>query len=249
MTAIMWFRRDLRLRDNPALWAAAAEGPVLGLFCLEPALWRAAGPARRAWLAASLRALDDSMDGRLCIRMGRPDSVVPAMVREVGAESVHVSNDFAPHGRARDRAVVDALPEGVQGVATGSPYAVAPGEIRNGSGAPYKVFTPFSKAWRAHGWEDPTPAPRGVEWLQVEDDKRVAAMLDKALAEAPEGMPTAGEDAARRRAASFLERDVDDYADTRNDPAADRTSRLSAYPQARRGPPSSAPRRDRRPPH
>ena len=229
MTAIMWFRRDLRLRDNPALRAAAADGPVLGLFCLEPALWRAAGPARRAWLAASLRALDDSMDGRLCLRMGRPESVVPAVVREVGAAGVHVSNDFAPHGRARDRAVVDALPEGVQGVATGSPYAVAPGGIRNGSGAPYKVFTPFSKAWRAHGWEDPAPAPRGVEWLHVEDDKRVAAMLDKALAEAPEGMPTAGEEAARRRLVSFLERDVDDYAETRNDPAADRTSRLSAY--------------------
>ena len=54
-------------------------------------------------------------------------------------------------------------------------------------------------------------------------------MLDRALREAPKGMPTPGEDAARRRFRSFLERDLDDYADGRDDPGADRTSRLSAY--------------------
>ena len=72
MTSIMWFRRDLRLRDHPALRAAAATGPVLGLFVLDPACWRSAGPARRAWLAASLRVLDESMGGRLCLRLGAP---------------------------------------------------------------------------------------------------------------------------------------------------------------------------------
>ncbi|MEO5653746.1 MAG: deoxyribodipyrimidine photo-lyase [Marmoricola sp.] len=229
MTSIMWFRRDLRLRDNPALRAAAADGPVLGLFCLDPALWRTAGPARRAWLAASLRALDASIDGRLCVRLGSPESVVPRLADDVGAGAVHVSNDFAPYGRARDVAVVDALPDGVRGVATGTPYAVMPGVVRNGSGAPYKVFTPFNKAWRTHGWDDPAPAPRGVQWLEVADDERVAAMLDEALSQAPDGMPTAGEDAARRRLSSFLDRDLDEYAEARNDPAADRTSRLSAY--------------------
>ena len=84
MTSIMWFRRDLRLRDNPALREAAGAGPVLGLFVLDPALWGNAGPARRAWLAANLRSLDDSMDGRLCIRIGPAPSVVPRMLGEVG---------------------------------------------------------------------------------------------------------------------------------------------------------------------
>ena len=114
-------------------------------------------------------------------------------------------------------------------MATGTPYAVAPGSVMNGSGNPYKVFTPFSKAWRAHGWDDPVPAPRNVEWLAADDDQRVAAMLDKALREAPEGMPTPGEDAALRRFRSFLDRDVDDYDEARDDPGADRTSRLSPY--------------------
>ncbi|MET0999667.1 MAG: deoxyribodipyrimidine photo-lyase [Marmoricola sp.] len=229
MTSIMWFRRDLRLRDNPALRAAAENGSVLALFVLDPALWKGAGPARRAWLAAGLRSLDESMGGRLCIRLGRPSTVVPRMAADLGADQVHVTNDFTPYARERDRAVVDALPDGVSGVATGTPYAVPPGTVHNGSGNAYKVFTPFSKAWRATGWDDPLPAPRSVDWIAADDDERVAAMLDKGLHEAPGSMPTAGEDAARRRLTSFLESDLTGYADLRDDPGADRTSRLSPY--------------------
>ena len=225
----MWFRRDLRLRDHPALRRAADHGEVLGLFVLDPALWAGAGPARRAWLAATLRSLDESMDGRLCVRVGTPASVVPLMAERVGADQVHVTNDFTPYGRARDRTVVGALPDDVEGVATGTPYAVAPGTVVNGSGSPYKVFTPYSKAWRSHGWDDPLPAPRTVAWVEYEDDQRVDAMLDKALRDAPDGMPTPGEDAAWRRFRAFLDRDVDGYDDLRNDPGADRTSRLSPY--------------------
>ena len=169
MTSIMWFRRDLRLRDHPALRAAADGGPVLGLFVIDPAVWRNAGPARRAWLAATLRSLDESIGGRLCVRMGRASSVVPRTADEVEAGQVHVTNDFTPHGRARDRAVVEALPGQVEGVATGTPYAVAPGTVTNGSGQPYKVFTPFSKAWRNVGWEAPVPAPRTVEWVGADE--------------------------------------------------------------------------------
>ncbi|WP_027861016.1 deoxyribodipyrimidine photo-lyase [Marmoricola sp. URHB0036] len=229
MTSIMWFRRDLRLRDHPALRRAADHGEVLGLFVLDPALWTGAGPARRAWLAATLRSLDESMGGRLCVRVGTPASLVPLMAERVGADQVHVTNDFTPYGRARDRAVVEALPDDVEGVATGTPYAVAPGTVVNGSGSPYKVFTPYSRAWRSHGWDDPLPAPRKVAWVESEDDQRVDAMLDKALRDAPDGMPTPGEDAAWRRFRAFLDRDVDGYDDLRNDPGADRTSRLSPY--------------------
>ncbi len=151
------------------------------------------------------------------------------MAREVAVEQVHVTREYTPYALARDRAVVDALPGNVEGVATGTPYAVPPGTVRNGSGNPYKVFTPFSKAWRAHGWEDAMPAPPHVDWVCFESDKRVAAMLDGALDEAPDGMPAPGEDAAARRWKAFLERDVDDYSEARDDPGADRTSRLSPY--------------------
>jgi deoxyribodipyrimidine photo-lyase len=226
----MWFRRDLRLRDHPALRAAADNGPVLGLFVLDPVLWGAAGNARRAWLAASLRALDESMDGRLCVRLGTPSSLVPRIAQEMGAEQVHVSNDFTPYGRARDRAVVDALPGNVEGVATGTPYAVPPGTVRNGSGEPYKVFTPFSKAWRAHGWPDPAPTPRELPLRHARNDADATAAVKDALA-APDlpDLPPAGEDAALRRWRAFRDEALAAYADDRNRPDLDGTSRLSPY--------------------
>ncbi len=145
------------------------------------------------------------------------------------ADQLHVTRDFTPYGHKRDHAVVDALPDGVEGIATGTPYAVAPGTIKNGSGDPYKVFTPYSRAWRAHGWDDPVRAPGKIDWVSAEGDKRVQKMLDKALQDAPDGMPKPGEDAARQRFEKFLERDLDEYDDQRDDPGADRTSRMSPY--------------------
>jgi deoxyribodipyrimidine photo-lyase len=229
MTSIMWFRRDLRLRDNPALREAAGAGHVLGVFVLDPALWDNAGPARRAWLAANLRSLDDSMGGRLCIRIGSAPTVVPALVDEVSAAQLHVARDLTPYAKDRDHAVIKALPDEVEAVATGTPYAVAPGVIKNGSGSPYKVFTPYSKAWRAHGWEDPIRAPANIDWVSADSDERVTAMVDEALRHAPEGMPAPGEDAAKRRFNRFVEHDLAGYADHRDDPGADRTSRMSPY--------------------
>ncbi|WP_426243060.1 cryptochrome/photolyase family protein [Nocardioides sp. LHG3406-4] len=229
MTSVMWFRRDLRLRDNPALRAAAADGDVLGLFVLDPVLWRSAGPARRAWLAGTLRSLDESMGGRLCLRSGDPATVVPDVVAAVRATTLHVAHDSNPYARSRDRAVVSALPGSVTGVATGTPYAVPPGSLSNGSGDPYKVFTPFARAWRSHGWEPPAPAPDGLSWVGHPGDEPARALLDEAAGEGPEGMPRPGEDAALRRFREFVERDVDDYDDVRDDPGADRTSRMSPY--------------------
>src|SRR4051794_21344910 len=81
--AILWLRRDLRLRDNPALRAALAAGETVPLFVLDPALWGPAGAPRRAWLVRSLRALDESLDGHLVVRHGHPETVVPALAREV----------------------------------------------------------------------------------------------------------------------------------------------------------------------
>ena len=64
MTSVMWFRRDLRLADNPALLEAAADGDVLPLFVLDPRLWDAAGVSRRVYLGDSLRSLDASLRDR-----------------------------------------------------------------------------------------------------------------------------------------------------------------------------------------
>ena len=106
--SILWFRRDLRLSDHPALLAAAQDGPVLPVFVLDEALLAPSGPARRAFLIRSLRALDRDLRRHgpgLVVRGGRPEEVLRALVAEVGAAAVHVSADFGPYGAARDERV------------------------------------------------------------------------------------------------------------------------------------------------
>ena len=228
MTSVMWFRRDLRLADNPALRAAADDGDVLPLFVLDPALWGPAGPSRRAYLGASLRALDASL-GRVGLSVVRGDPVrrVVLAAKAVGATAVHVAADHGPYGARRDADVEAALDEaGIELVRTGSPYAVGPGRVRNGSGDPYKVFTPFSRAWAEHGWRDPVEAPSGVSWLSL--DEGTTEIPEPAL---PAGLelPEAGEAAARRRWEEFLEHDLDGYATNRNLPGVPGTSRMSVH--------------------
>ncbi|MCL8027660.1 cryptochrome/photolyase family protein [Nocardioides bruguierae] len=239
MTSVMWFRRDLRLADNPALRAAADDGPVLPLFVLDDRLWGPAGPSRRAYLAASLRSLDASLRQRhagLAVVHGDPVEQVVAAARAAGAGAVHLAADYGPYGSARDEAVEKALADaGIDLVRTGSPYAVAPGRVTNGSGDPYKVFTPFSKAWADHGWRAPVDAPSGGSWLTLEDlrGKDGAGPLhpvDVPDVDLPEGLalPEAGEAAALRQWESFLD-DLDAYDEQRNDPGKDATSRMSVH--------------------
>lgn len=228
MSAVMWFRRDLRVRDQPALRAALADGPAVALFVVDPRLWKGAGDARRAWLAGTLAALDERLGGRLVVRYGDPVRVVPEVAREVEASAVHVSAETTPYGRRRDAAVEEALGE-ISWQATGSPYAVGPGRVLNGSGGPYQVFTPFAKAWRAHGWVEPAPTPRDPDLVDLASDDRATTLLEEAAGTGPAGMPTPGEDAAWRRWRHFRDELVTDYATDRDRPAVDGTSRLSPY--------------------
>ena len=219
----MWFRRDLRVWDNPALLEACADGAVLPLFVLDPALWGTSGPVRRAYLTRSLRALAE--DVPLAVVRGRPARQVLLAAKAVGAERVHVAADFGPYGRARDEEVERALAEaGIELVRTGSPYAVPPGQVTSGSGAPYRVFSPYSRAWFEHGWEPPADPPHDPEWLTLDDT------VDLPDADPPKDLelPEAGEAAALQRWADFLDR-VGEYDEARDRPGTDGTSRMSVH--------------------
>ncbi|MBS42958.1 MAG: deoxyribodipyrimidine photolyase [Nocardioides sp.] len=219
-----WFRRDLRTRDNPALLDALADGPTLPLFVLDPALWDPAGPSRRAYLVASLRAL--RRDVPLSVLEGDPVEQVLAAAQEVGATRVHVAADYGPYGARRDEAVEKALAEeGIELVRTGSPYAVAPGRVRNGSGAMYKVFTPFSKAWADHGWRGPVDAPDDPAWRHLKET------VDLPDVDLPDGLelPEAGEEAALAAWQDFLDGPLSDYDGDRDRPGVAGTSRMSHH--------------------
>jgi deoxyribodipyrimidine photo-lyase len=124
--ALIWFRRDLRLADHPALLAAidaaGDDGSVVPVFVVDPRLWEPSGRPRRQFLRGCLADLREQTGGALVIRSGAPARVVPALARETGAGSVHVSADAGVYGRARDAAVEGALGE-VAFVRTGRPTA------------------------------------------------------------------------------------------------------------------------------
>jgi deoxyribodipyrimidine photo-lyase len=226
--AVLWFRRDLRLGDHPALLAAAQEGPVVALFVLDDALRRPSGAPRLAFLYRTLRVLDEQLRARgggLTVRRGRPENVVPAVARECGAASVHISADFGPYGAARDQRVDEALGD-TPLVRTGSPYAVAPGRVVKADATPFKVYTAFYRAWSAHGWRSPAAdLPEGVAWralagTAIPPDPRLPAGLT---------LPEAGEAAALARWRGFRRGQLAGYPGERDRPDLDRTSRISPY--------------------
>ncbi len=224
---VLWFRRDLRLADHAALFEAAKHSKhILALYVLDDRLLKPAGSPRVAFLLNSLRELDKALSGRLMVRYGDPVREVVAAAREIRAAAVHVSADTAPYGRERDEAVASALAEHrIQWVPTGSPYAVTPGRVTKPDGTPYRVFTPFYRAWAQHGWPRPADTEVSiVDWVKPSSSS--------ALPEAPEvecELPPAGEEAALAVWQEFLSDGLADYATERDRPDHAGTTRLSPY--------------------
>lgn len=238
----MWFRRDLRLGDNPALLAAGSDGAdVVPVFVVDPS-FTASGSVRLAYLHDVLASLDASIRSMsgvgLVIRHGDPTAVIPALAEELDAAAVFVSRDYSPYGRERDAAVAEALQgsgRALRGV--GSPYVVAPGGVLKGDGTPYAVFTPFSKVWRRTGWDQPHPVPPAdVRWSGLGSP----GIASEPMYERPDpgiGLPTAGEEAALERWARFtdsagaadgtMRSGAQAYDDLRDRPALAGTSHLS----------------------
>lgn len=241
MTALLWLRRDLRRADHPALLAAheaAGQGEVVPVFVLDPALIAGAGAARTAWLGRTLAALLDSYEGALHVVEGDPVQAIPELAAQVGAATVHISRETTPVGRRRDERVGAALAAaGRSLIPTGTPYAVGPGLVVKDDDTPYRVFTPFARAWREHGWPDPCTEPSGVRLRPP--GSVAAAARDDLLARLLEAggqdgagleLPPAGEAAAMQRWREFRDGgELTAYDIDRDRPDLDATTRLSPY--------------------
>ena len=229
--SLLWFRRDLRLRDLPSMLDAAADGaPVLACFVLDPRLEASSGERRLQFLGDALRELSDGLGGRLLITRGRPAQVIPQICASTGARSVHISADFTPFGVRRDDAVAAALQStGAELVRTGSPYLVSPGRVTKDDGTPYKVFTPFFNRWREVGWRAPAQSdPAAVDWIDPGSFNDLPERCDAPNPAVALELP-AGETAARSGWTTFLDQGVHDYAGDRDRPDKPGTSRMSAH--------------------
>jgi deoxyribodipyrimidine photo-lyase len=233
MTApsVLWFRRDLRLIDHPALAAALAEGPVLPVYVIDPFFERTSA-RRRAVLARMIDALGATTGGALVVRHGDPVEVIPAVAAEIGATRVHVTRDHTPHGYRRDAAVAERLrADGRRLIGTGSNHLVEPGSVVKDDGTPYAVFTPFRRRWREHlGGAPLIEAPADPTWVDgVATDVDGSWPWGDAAGEPPADRVAVDVDtaAALVRWRRFVATGLDRYAERRNDPADSGTSMMS----------------------
>ncbi len=237
--ALHWFRNDLRLRDNTALAQAAREAdalvPVFVLDAAHPAL-AAHGRASRALSARLPRAPRADLAARGCplvLRSGDPRLVIPQLLRETRADLLTFNRDTSPYARRRDAAVVrEAERLGVRVLAPKDRVIFESREVLTQAGAMFSVFTPYRRAWQRRLAEHPEPTrphaalPASLPGIASEPLPTPAAL---GVGGDTTQLPTGGEAAARRRLERFLSGPVADYAEARDLPALDGTSRLSPY--------------------
>ncbi len=245
--AIVWFRRDLRLADNPALHEAAAGGrPIVPVYILdrESAGARPPGGAAQWWLHGSLAALAQDLAGhglRLVLRRGPAGPALDRLIAETGAGSVFWNRCYEPWEIARDRAIKAGLKAaGVAARSFNVGLLFEPWTVATGQGAPYRVFTPF---WHACRRADPPPPPLPAPDLAasaaaaaaagpVDNDSLDSWALRPGAPDWAAGLRTAwqpGEAAARRLLDRFRGRSLPDYAAGRDRPDRAATSRLSPH--------------------
>jgi deoxyribodipyrimidine photo-lyase len=235
---LVWFRRDLRLADQPALAAAVATGrPVLPVYVLASG-GRVPGGASRWWLHHSLAALAAALARRgspLLLRAGAPGAVLARLVAETGATEVACTAGLDPDAAAEEAAVAAALPASIR-LARHAPDALhVPGSVVGAAGTPLRVFTPFWRACTARP-EPAEPRPAPLRWPAYSGAPAGEALADwQLLPAAPDwaaGLREAwrpGEAAAQRALEEFLDSALADYAAERNRPDRRGTSRLSPH--------------------
>ncbi|MGI4859384.1 MAG: cryptochrome/photolyase family protein, partial [Janthinobacterium lividum] len=248
--ALMWFRRDLRTRDQTALYHALREArQVHCLFVFDTTILDSLpeDDRRVAFIHASLAALGATLDaagGQLWVARGDPAAVVPAVARALDADALFFNHDYEPAARARDAAVTEALTRDGRAVRSFKDQAILErDEVLTGSRRPYSVFTPYKRSWLQKAAEtrafDARPSERQL-------DRLAPRTGTTALPDAPYGLSTqlptlaalgfpaarpptaAGEEAALQMLEDFEPR-IDDYHGTRNFPGLAATSGLSVH--------------------
>lgn len=242
MTApvILWFRRDLRLADQPALAAAVANGaPVIPVYILDDDTpkHRKMGAASRWWLHYSLAALDadlQALGSRLILRTGKSDEILCALVEQTGASAIHCIRHYEPWWRNAEKAVAQGLGAGCAFVCHDGNYLLPAGSVTTGSGGQYKIYTPFMRAlWQHMPPSAPLAPPTHIavpeSWPTSEDIGEWSLLPTK-----PDwssdilGMWTPGAAGAKKRLEDFVDK-AEFYDEKRNLPSVEGSSFLSAH--------------------
>ena len=232
---IVWLRRDLRMADNPALYAAAQLGPVIAVYVLddEAAGSHKYGGASRWWLHCSLESLQNSFaqrHARIILRRGDAVAELIKIASETGVETIHANRHYEPWWRKAQGELAKRLDLQLYD----ANYLLPPGAVTTGQGDPYKIYTPFSKATIEQlPPRDALPEPDTLSspnaWPAsdtLEDWNLLPSRPD--WAGGMRDFWQVGEQAVHERLSWWADH-VEDYDDARNLPSVDKTSQLSPH--------------------
>ena len=233
---LLWFRRDLRLSDNPMLDEAARCGrPAIPVFVRDEVVRTAPAAPRWRWglgIAAFATALE-GIGSKLVLRSGPAVEVLAELAHETGAGDVWWARHYDPAVVARDAEVEDSLSrQCIAARSFGGWVMHEPWSVETGSGGHYKVFTPYFRAVRDRPVAAPLPAPERLRgpsgWPRSEElaDWGLGAAMRRG-AEVVARHVTVGEAAARARLDRFVADRLQDYDRARDRPSAPGTSGLS----------------------
>ena len=225
MCTIVWFRRDLRLTDNPALCWAAANGPIVPVYIVD-AIDDAIGGASKWWLYQSLAALKHTLPSLRVIH-GDALGTIHGLARDTGAKNVVWNRLYTPDTIERDsRLKTELTIAGFTVQSFNASLLHEPWEAKTKQGGPYKVFTPYWRQARHLAVSDV---------LAVPDIAQTGASSDSVPTFAPKwangwsDIWTPGEAGAQERLSDFLTESLHGYSTRRDRPAHTATSRLSAH--------------------
>lgn len=233
---LLWFRRDLRLSDHPALSAAVATGrPVIPVF-IHDAVVEGLGAAPKWRLGLGVDALARRLEGigaRLVLRRGAALDVLRALVREMGADAVWWTRQYDPDQVTRDREIKATFKaEGLDARSFPGHLLFEPWEVETGQGRFYQVYTPFWKAVRGRDVAPRLAAPTRLvapaQWPASDDlsDWDMGRAMNRG-ADVVAGYLHVGEEAAQARLAAFMRHRIDAYANDRDRLDLDAGSGLS----------------------
>lgn len=234
--SVVWFRRDLRVADHPALTAAVERGEAAAVFCLDDRLIHgrfASGPRTQFMLEClgELRASLEEIGTTLHLLEGRPEKQIPEFVEMIGATELHFSRDLTPFARKRGEQVRDALEgTGVEMVAHDGTDTVDVRPIATQKGKPYTVFTPFFRNWDKVPRREVLPVPKeAVQPADAPKPAPIPTLADLKLEQTLGDPPVGGEKEAHRLFERFLSDGVDRYTEIHDALGQDLTSRLSPH--------------------
>ncbi|WP_040796011.1 cryptochrome/photolyase family protein [Nocardia higoensis] len=235
--AMALFTRDLRVRDNPALVAAAKAAEVLPVFVVDEAIC-ATGyltPNKATFLTEALADLDEGLrraGGRLVLRRGDTVREVCRLVERYSVDEVHIAEDVSGYSRRREDRLREELArlDCHLEVHSGSITVLAPGRVVPSGGKDhFAVFTPYHRRWSQIRVRAPLGAPRHLRLPPGVGVEPLPAASDLTTGTAGPDLAPGGESAGRKTAKNWFADGIDAYADRNDDLAADATSRLSPY--------------------